>query len=160
MCKHQQQALFDNVSYLVTYSITLLFSSSICVFLCLPWDAFIDNLNMIFRQFIFLFWSCTWIIQVCCRQCHRSVLYEITMQFTVRSLSISSLRCLTLVVTVSLSLWCQRWKTLRHKFVLFLSLERTEVFSQTACFLSRLEGTTVAMCQTNGNKCVSYYRIL
>lgn len=60
MCKLQWHALFDNMSYLVTYShCSALLRSCRQIFPCLPWDACIDNLNMLLRQFILLFWSCT-----------------------------------------------------------------------------------------------------
>lgn len=106
--KHQWQALFDNVSYLVTYGE----SNALLFFLplypprpplgALYWQPQYDSQTIYFSVLIL---HLLWIIQVCCRKCHRSAPYEITMRFAASSLSASFLS-----VSLSLSLWCRRWK--------------------------------------------------
>lgn len=133
MFKHQWHALFDHMSYLVIYLLcNALCFSSLCIFLCLPWDACIDKLNMIPWQFILLFWSCACyeLPMYVAEKCHGSVPYEIPMRFT--QCAVCSLGCSFLSSPgsrrVCFSLWCLHWKTLRHKFVLFSCLEGKDFF--------------------------------
>lgn len=167
MFKHQWHALFDNMSHLVTY---LLYNTLFFLSLYLPLPSpgtpalttsmwFSDNLFYCFDLALAMNYPC--MLPKMSREC---AVWNNNAVHTLCSLSCSLLsspssRC------VCLSLWCRHWKTLRHKFVLFLCLEGTGAFFPSECsrmliFPSVLERTTVAMCQTNGNIFVSYYWIL
>lgn len=142
------------MSYLVTYFLCNAFPFSLSLIPPLPplgsvyWQPQYDSPTI---YFIVLILHLLWITHVCCRKCHRSVLYEITMRFTVCSLSCSSL-LLPGSHCVCFSLWCLYWKPLRHKFVLFLCLERMEGFHrmlQNAYFHPLYVGRNNSCCVSN-----------
>lgn len=114
----------------LTFSVMLSFFFLQCLYLLLPpmgclyWQARYETPTIYFIVLISLL---LWITHVCCRKCHRSVLYEITMQFTVCSFS-SSFLSLSGLGCACFSLWCSHWKTLRHKFVLFFVLSKERRF--------------------------------
>lgn len=72
-------------------------------------------------NFIVLISYLLWITHVCCRKCHRSVPYEITIQLPMFSLSCSC--CLALIVSAALFDACTGKHQARHEFAQFLCLK-------------------------------------
>lgn len=96
----------------------------------LPWEACIDNLNKIGTQFLLLFWShaCYGLPVFRSVECHRSLLYKITIQLHVQtelhptppnSLPPFSLSLVAWLVLSSAVFDASAEKTQRHEFVLF-----------------------------------------